>query len=712
MNDQVIIAGPPPGTCNVNPSTGAATCTPVDNSPDGISGFINDQVEGNVDDYVEHTSGLNWRIANHGPAMSPEQLEEAVEQFTASQGSEWSGELEALQGQVSDDGRALLQRLGSAEVGGLSRAEREQILEMILDDDNPQARIAILTALSDPGAVSATTLDAAMEFFAGVDLAAHSPELASALGQARLQHVGEQIQAVDPADPATVEAAQAAVESLRGSGYAQMLGIDGAQFGQVLDALLETIPVEGMSAGEVEAALEAFADSADALDASAGEPVATGLRLLAMQGGAIGLETSADGMFPLDPIDAVEHLADKVRMGNSATRFLVEKGLVPADSAVATTLGNPALKAVLGRIAVVLDGVQLLREVHEGDYAQAGFTGIGLAGVAIGTFGTASWAGPVGIALGVIAFGGSVGLSQWRNVQASNQYMDGESAAFLAHAGFAPDVAQALSDQSGKGISPVPFLFAYGEAMGLDREQTVAWLNGLDPGQLDSIRDRAHYALDQVDGDISKLDGPGDPDLLEFLSEYEEAKTGGYGYDSGNVFSMGDGVVRSVVAGSWEEFTAILQAKGFATPAPPLQGPGVAAVDLPGSAQVLLDNFDVVADGDKYITVAHLRQVRDDPAASLELRMAAEFVLGSRAARSYLDVGQGKGSVDGNISRADLEGAVDGLASGDYLDDLLDTASGRGKRDGNISEQDLASALVDPALTAGQREAAAEMQPG
>lgn len=712
MNSPIISQNPPPGTCRVNPSTGAAVCTPTDNSPDGISRLIRDQISGNVDRYVEHTSGLNWRIASYDTALDEVQLQAAVEEFVAAQGEGWSNDLEDYQSQVASDGELLLRRLGSDSARGQDRAAREEILEMILDDGDPQARIAILTALSQPGAVGAATLDAAIEFFAGVDLAARSPELAQALGQARLQHVGEQVQAVDPADPATVEAARAAVEDLRDSGYARMLGIDGPRFEETLDALLDTIPVEGMSVEEVNEALENFADKADALDAAAGgEPVATGLRLLAMQSGAIGLETSEGGFLPSDPIDAVEQLASAVRIGNGATQFLVRQGLIAGDSTVATTLGSPALKAVLGRIGIGLGAVQLIRDVRDGDYAQAGFTSVGIAGLALATFGTASWAGPVGIALGVIAFGGSLGLNQWRNVQASNQYMDDASAAFLVHAGFSPDVAAALSDQSGKGISPVPFLFAYGDSLGLDREQTVAWLNSLDPGDLDSIRDRAHYALDRVDGDLSRLTGAGDREVLEYLSGYEEARREGYGHDHGNMFTIGM-ESRHVVANNWEEFTAILEAKGLVPPAPPLQGPTATPIDLPNSAEILLAEFDRVADGDGYITVDHLRRIRDDASAGLELRMAAEFVLGSKAARSYLDVGQGKGSVDGNISRGDLERAVEKLADGDYLDDLLDTASGRGGRDGNISDDDIANALVDPVFTSAQRAVVEEMQRG
>ena len=81
-----------------------------------------------------------------------------------------------------------------------------------------------------------------------------------------------------------------------------------------------------------------------------------------------------------------------------------------------------------------------------------------------------------------------------------------------------------------------------------------------------------------------------------------------------------------------------------------------------------------------------------------EQQAAARFLLDSRASQSLLDVGAGKGSVDGTISRKDIAGALETISSGAYLDELLDTAAGKGGRDGNVSDGDLTAALADPGI--------------
>ncbi len=81
-----------------------------------------------------------------------------------------------------------------------------------------------------------------------------------------------------------------------------------------------------------------------------------------------------------------------------------------------------------------------------------------------------------------------------------------------------------------------------------------------------------------------------------------------------------------------------------------------------------------------------------------EQQQAAQFALDSKATNSFLDVGAGKGRVDGTISREDIDGALATLASGSYFDELLDTGAGKGSRDGNISSVDIAAVLSDPGI--------------
>lgn len=77
---------------------------------------------------------------------------------------------------------------------------------------------------------------------------------------------------------------------------------------------------------------------------------------------------------------------------------------------------------------------------------------------------------------------------------------------------------------------------------------------------------------------------------------------------------------------------------------------------------------------------------------------AAQLLLDSQAASSFLDVGAGIGWVDGIISREDVDGAL-GTIDGGGLDlALLDTAAGIGGRDGYISKADLDAVRGDPGI--------------
>lgn len=81
---------------------------------------------------------------------------------------------------------------------------------------------------------------------------------------------------------------------------------------------------------------------------------------------------------------------------------------------------------------------------------------------------------------------------------------------------------------------------------------------------------------------------------------------------------------------------------------------------------------------------------------------AANFLLGSQGARSFLDTaGGGSDPVDGTIGRGDVTAAVGIVAKGGTTLDraLLDTAAGRGRADGVIGDVDLVAARNDPGIS-------------
>ena len=124
------------------------------------------------------------------------------------------------------------------------------------------------------------------------------------------------------------------------------------------------------------------------------------------------------------------------------------------------------------------------------------------------------------------------------------------------------------------------------------------------------------------------------------------------------------------------------------------------AGDLEDTAQTTLDHFDQITDGDTFSRGDLEALLSDpDPAVPQEVRAAAAFLLSSDVSHHFLDVGAGRGDVDGDISRDDLTTALADIRSGSYEDLLLDTAAGRGGRDGNISEDDIEAAESDPGVS-------------
>lgn len=132
------------------------------------------------------------------------------------------------------------------------------------------------------------------------------------------------------------------------------------------------------------------------------------------------------------------------------------------------------------------------------------------------------------------------------------------------------------------------------------------------------------------------------------------------------------------------------------------------AIDGIKTTQVLdrdFSVFDTAKQGDPgkadgKISQEDLQAVVDnvDNKFTPEQRQAAQSALDSLAVRSFLDLGAGKGSVDGTISRNDVSGAMDTIKSGDYPQALLDSAAGRGGRDETVSSEDVVAALNDPGV--------------
>jgi hypothetical protein len=170
--------------------------------------------------------------------------------------------------------------------------------------------------------------------------------------------------------------------------------------------------------------------------------------------------------------------------------------------------GAPAVK-FLGVLSSGFDFYNAYNAAQNGDPVGASLHAVTGAGVITAALGTSTIAGPIG--LGVMG-AGILGQMIWSDHKASVEFQTPASAAFLEAAGFSPDAAEALSDQSGDGFSPVPILAHYAELSGYDlqdiadRDRFLQWINGMSGEQLEVLRDNLHHTLDEIDGDLTRFD--------------------------------------------------------------------------------------------------------------------------------------------------------------------------------------------------------------
>ena len=229
----------------------------------------------------------------------------------------------------------------------------------------------------------------------------------------------------------------------------------------------------------------------------------------------LAFRTSAVAIVGTGLVNSIQRYGDDPRLRN-AVDVMLESARVGVDGAqlFATLRAWPEGPAVSGLqmagrfvhvLGATMAGADGLNRLGQGDYLGAGLSLAVAGGVAWGALGSSAAAGPVGFGVAAAA---TLGLWIYDGIRSSahNSRFEGETTAkFLEQADFDPDAAQALADQSGEGHSVVPLLMRYGELRGMDAQQTVTWINNIEPNRLGALRDNLHRTLDEIDGDVARF---------------------------------------------------------------------------------------------------------------------------------------------------------------------------------------------------------------
>lgn len=489
----------------------------------GVEQFRNGAIEDHAQSYAEHLDELRFLVENGGAAMSPKQLDAAIQAYVKEKGPEWEGRLNELRSQLSSDGTALLNQVQQLEAGlsTVPAAERDGMRQRIADLlSSPEAQLAVGMALNqNPQLVKGTAGNDLIQTFADLKIVGKDNGLAVVLVSAYLrENVMGPAANIDLSNPASVATMRTQLEdALRNNaGLATLLQITPDQLNDVADGLLGLMPEPG-KVDEFEFANNVGRNTNNAfdkLDATLGRSNPFNL----------AFRTSAVAIVGSGLVDAIDRYGDDPRLRNGVD-VVLESARVGVDSTqLFATLrqwpegtGVSALKTagkfvhVLGATMAGADG---LNRLGQGDYVGAGLSFVVAGGVTWGALGSSAVAGPLGFGAAAVATLGLWISDGIRQSNHANRFQTDTTARFLQHADLNQDVAHVLNDHSGEGHSVVPLLMRYGELRGLTEAQTVDWVNSIDTDRLAILRDNLHRTLDEIDGDVSRFNLTHDSDRL------------------------------------------------------------------------------------------------------------------------------------------------------------------------------------------------------
>ena len=153
----------------------------------------------------------------------------------------------------------------------------------------------------------------------------------------------------------------------------------------------------------------------------------------------------------------------------------------------------------LNAIGLVVDGIDLIGDLKDGEYANAGVSALGILG---GVLGFTSFSG-VGFAISLAAV--VIGM-QVQKVKTSNILETEHTEAFLQELGIPPEVAYHLRNADSEGRSIGNVLTALMNYQKISSEQFLKKLNGLSSNQANALAEACHGVDPRNDGTLPQTD--------------------------------------------------------------------------------------------------------------------------------------------------------------------------------------------------------------
>lgn len=509
----------------------------------GIDDFRS-KVGRSADAYSAHMEELNWLSANHGVAMTPEELEQAVADYRASKGPGWEQTEKDLRNAMAGDGRRLLAQLDALttlppELSSQQGAANAKIEETLGDSKSSNAiRVALQ---QDSGRLSDQTL---RTLGAMGRLSDRGRKLVEEVAtQALRREVLPAFADFNPNDAASVARARQAIGSLQDSRWATLLGVTDSDLSKATQVLQDALPRPGEGPDELRLRMTQMNQKLDDLTGNSGvksfdKSTLPGqfLRTIGIAATGVSLFASARTAEANPTLkNQLKVLIDSAGLGQKTIELMEGLGALDSSSNSARVFGSSSKPAVkfLGVLGSTFDFVNAYEFYKKGDNVSAGISAAAGVGGVTAALGTGTIAGPIGLA---IVGGAVIAQMLWNDVRQSNIHMNDVSADFLQHAGFDRDAATALVDQSGEGYSPVPILVKYAELKGIDMDDPAGqqaftdWINDMPADKLAALRDNLHHALDDMNGDLGQFGATARDDLYYAWSAQQDGVPTPYQY--------------------------------------------------------------------------------------------------------------------------------------------------------------------------------------
>jgi len=464
----------------------------------GVQNYASNTLKGDIDAYTKQTEELARDVALNSGSLTPEQLNQAIDNYTKSKGPEWQQKTDALEEKVAQDGLKLLDQINalrSLPPDVAASAHSDDAIKSILGDKN--ADYAISLALNKhPEYVDTASGKNLMQTLAyGAKLGDQGNKLGKEIANAYVRNqILPSAQNFNPNDPASVAKAQAAIDKLKSPTFAKLIGVDvdGSKlknYQAVVDDLKKTLPGPKDTVEQVVAKLEGQAKTLNGLGSKVttddfkpafdkSMPAGQLMRMLGLTFAGVGFLNSTNKAIN-DPTlkNDLKAMVDAAALGQKGTELAVGLGKIDSKSLFGK-FGGTAAGRVFGFLSAGFDAWSAGESIANGDWGKGTLYGVGATGGALAalsgtefaaSLGIGAWAGPVGIGLVAVSTAGLMIVDGKRDAdkqaKASSEFLqgagidkatadtlgrgNGEAAQLQKDLGLTPDQIQQLAKNHG-----------------------------------------------------------------------------------------------------------------------------------------------------------------------------------------------------------------------------------------------------------------------